>query len=392
MSLADVVVVAALAGCMFVGWRIGGLVVGGFVIGFGGGVALGTAYAPLVTGPLGQGSGFAVVVLLTFGTATLLAVAGYQLGGMLRSRVSEPNAEIPDAALGMAVGGVAALALVWVFGSTLAAGPSGPVSSSVSGSALLRAVDQVLPPAPPLITQVGRHLGDRPGPSLFSGFEPPRPEPPQPAELPDQAEVTTASEAGRASTVQIVARGCPGGSAGSGVAVADETVVTNAHVIAGSDRTFVVEQGDERLATPLVYDAQLDLAVLRVPGLAAPSLPLADDLRQRGAVGAALGYPEPERNYEASPAVVLDRLLARGYGLYNQELVDRRIYRLNAAVRPGGSGGPLVTPDGAVIGLMFARGGTHPEIGYALSTPAIRERVQTARQASDPASTGACLP
>ena len=47
---------------------------------------------------------------------------------------------------------------------------------------------------------------------------------------------------------------------------------------------------------------------------------------------------------------------------------------------------PMTAPSGVTSG------GTHPEIGYALSTPAIRERVQTARQASDPASTGECLP
>lgn len=390
-AAADVVVVAAIAVAMLLGWRVGGAVMGGFVAGFGGGLALGTGVAPLLTGPLGRGTGFVVVVLVAFGGATALAVGGYHLGVLLRSRAHRAGRTTLDQAVGIVVGAVAAVALTWLAGSTLASGPGGTVTSSVNGSALLRAVDGLLPPAPALVTQVGRHLGDQPGPSLFSGFEPPRPDPVPPAELPDDRAVAAASQAGRAAALQVIAEGCPGGSAGSGVAVTSSLVVTNAHVIAGSQRVVVVDDGVERPASPVVFDAELDVAVLRVPALEASPLPLADELRQRGAAGAALGYPEPDRTYDATPAVVLDRLIGRGYDLYDETLVDRRIYRLNAAVRPGGSGGPLVTPEGTVIGLMFGRAGNLPGIGYALATPAVSERVQTARQISEPASTGACL-
>lgn len=392
MTLVDGVVVLALLGAGYAGWRVGGAVAVGFVAGFGGGLALGTVIAPSVSGPLGEGPGFLVVMVLVFGGATALAVGGYHLGGALRSWMWHTRPAVADQAVGSVVGVIAATGLIWLAASALAAGPVTALSASINGSAVLRGVDRVLPAAPSLIIGVGRHLSDRSGPSLFSGFEPPRPEPVQPAELPDEAQVAAASEAGRGATVQVIAEGCPGGSAGSGVVVDDRLVVTNAHVVAGSDAVTVVDGGVDRLATPLLYDPDLDVAVLRVPGLAAPSLPLVAEARQRGAVAAALGYPEPDRDYEASPAVVLDRVIARGYDLYNREVVDRQIYRLNATVRPGGSGGPLVTPQGRVIGLMFGRGGTHPGIGYALTTPAVRERVKTARQASEPASTGACLP
>lgn len=392
MTLVDGVIILALLGAGIAGWRVGGAVAGGFVVGFGGGLALGTAAAPLVTGPLGEAPGFVVVVLLAFGGATALALGGYHLGVTVRSWLWQTAPLTADRAVGSVVAVVAATGLMWLAGSTLAAGPVVALSSSINGSAVLRAVDRVLPPAPPLIIGVGQHLSDRSGPSLFSGFEPPRPDPVEPAELPDRAQVAAASNAGRDATVQVIAEGCPGGSAGSGVAVDDRLVVTNAHVIAGSASTTVVDGGVDRLATPLLYDAELDVAVLRVSGLTAPALPLAAEARQRGAVAAALGYPQPDRDYTASAAVVLDRLIARGYDLYNRRVVDRQIYRLNATVRPGGSGGPLVTPEGTVIGLMFGRGGNHRGIGYALTTPAVRERVQTARQASEPASTGSCLP
>jgi S1-C subfamily serine protease len=89
--------------------------------------------------------------------------------------------------------------------------------------------------------------------------------------------------------------------------------------------------------------------------------------------------------------VVLDRLTARGRDLFGEELVEREIYRLATDARPGGSGGPLVRPDGSVIGIMFGRAGNYPGVGYALATPAVDDRVDEALTAPEPVPTGECL-
>jgi S1-C subfamily serine protease len=360
---------------------------GGFLAGFGGGLVVGTVVAPAIVGPLGLGVQFVVVLLLVFGGATALAVGGYHLGKVVRDELRSEGAVLAERGSGVLLGAAAALAVMWLAGSTLANAPPNALTASVHGSGLLAAADWVLPPAPPLITEVGRHLGDTREPSLFAGFEPPAPEP---AELPDEGDVATASDAGRDAVVEILAEGCEPASAGSGVVVEDGVVVTNAHVIAGTDEPQVIEDGEARQATTLLFDPQLDVAVLEAPVTAEP-LPLAAGFFERGETAAALGFPEPRRTYNAEPAVVLDRLTARGRDLFGEELVEREIYRLATDARPGGSGGPLVRPDGSVIGIMFGRAGNYPGVGYALATPAVDDRVDEALTAPEPVLTGECL-
>ena len=88
---------------------------------------------------------------------------------------------------------------------------------------------------------------------------------------------------------------------GSGWVAAPEEVVTNAHVVAGEDDTTVkLDGGDELDAQAIAFDPHNDVAVLRVPGLAAPAL----RLRMQGVVGeqvAILGYPQ-NGPFRASPA------------------------------------------------------------------------------------------
>jgi S1-C subfamily serine protease len=83
---------------------------------------------------------------------------------------------------------------------------------------------------------------------------------------------------------------------------------------------------------------------------------------------------------------------AEGRDIYGQGLTLRSVYELQAVVRPGNSGGPLVLPDGRVIGVVFSRSTTNDDIGYALTSPGVLSRVLQAESVRTPVGTGACTP
>ena len=53
----------------------------------------------------------------------------------------------------------------------------------------------------------------------------------------------------------------------------------------------------------------------------------------------------------------------------------RDVYSLYATVRQGNSGGPLLTPDGRVYGVIFAKSLDDPDTGYALTVDEVREDI-----------------
>ena len=106
----------------------------------------------------------------------------------------------------------------------------------------------------------------------------------------DRLRPRRAAGAGR-SVVRVLGTACGLGVEGSGWAVRPDLIVTNAHVVAGSDDTTVTTQdGVELDATPVYYDPEDDLALLRV-GAELPTLPISSR-REPGSDAAVLGYPE----------------------------------------------------------------------------------------------------
>ncbi len=126
------------------------------------------------------------------------------------------------------------------------------------------------------------------------------------------------------------------------------------------------------------FDPSYDLAVLRVNDLSEPALPLDSSTVSRGTQAAVLGYPEGGP-FDVVPAGVMDEFQAQGRDIYGQGLTEREVYELQAVVRPGNSGGPLVEPDGEVIGVVFSRSTTNNDVGYALTSPGVLAEVQRAK-------------
>jgi S1-C subfamily serine protease len=166
-------------------------------------------------------------------------------------------------------------------------------------------------------------------------------------------------------------------------------VVTNAHVVAGVDHPMVVDDHGPHQTTVLLFDPSYDLAVMRVVGLDEPSLTLDPDQVSRGVEAAVLGYPEGGP-FTVDPAGIMAVFEAEGRDIYGRVLTVRNVYEIQATVRPGNSGGPLVQPDGQVIGVVFSRSTTSGDIGYALTSPGVLSRVVRAVSESKAAGTGAC--
>jgi S1-C subfamily serine protease len=185
--------------------------------------------------------------------------------------------------------------------------------------------------------------------------------------------------------VKISSLGCGGIVTGSGFPVGNGYVVTNAHVVSGtSSHTIVTAASTTMRATVVFFDPERDIAVLYVPGFNEAGLTFAP--ADRGTQGAVIGYPGggPEKTV---PAVVDGAVDAQGRDIYNQNLVTRRIYVIQASVHPGNSGGPLVDLEGRVLGVVFATSASDANQAYALTKDEIDSDIRDAQANPSPRDT-----
>jgi S1-C subfamily serine protease len=385
VNLLDVVIIVIVLAAIVRGIVKGVLVQLGGWVGVALGLVLGALAAPYVAGLADGAPGKRILTLLTVvGMAIVGGIGGAVVGERLSEGAKRLNLGAIDTWLGGVVGGVATLLAIWLLAGSLATVPSANVGRLVQDSAIIGRLDRILPPVPSVTARIGRLLDPLGFPSVFAGIER---TPAAPVQAPTITEVQAAVERAAASTVRIEGKGCGGVLEGSGFVAAANLVVTNAHVVAGIRKPRVQDGAGIHDTAPVLFDSGLDLAVLRVDGLAGPPLALATGDVPRGTLGAVLGYP---RNgpFRADAGAVLDEYRARGRDIYGSGLVTRAIYELQATVEPGNSGGPFVLVDGRVAGVVFARSVSEGGIGYALTAADVADRLQ--RIASDPVSTGSC--
>lgn len=312
-----------------------------------------------------------------FGRAIARALGGGVLGAA-------------DRVAGAFVGGAQALLILWLAGGLLAFGPIPRLSEAAQTSTVVRGLNALLPPPGEIAAELGTLLDDSALPEVFVGFEPlPRP----PVALPQDATARTVAALARASTFRIAAATCGLASSGSGVVVARETIVTNAHVVAGAraDGVAVIDaEGGRRDARVVFFDPGLDVAVLHVPRLTAPALRFTTTDPDRGTVGAALGYPGGGA-LTVVPAAVTGAYPATGRDIYGTTTVRRQILELHARIDRGDSGGPFVLIDGTIGGLVFAEARTDEEVGYALSPTEVARRITPAFSRTSAVDTGDCV-
>lgn len=295
-----------------------------------------------------------------------------------------------DRIAGATLGAVQALLMVWLAGGLLAEGPLPRFAEAAGSSTVVRTMSSILPPPTEFAVELRTWLDASGLPDVFIGFEP---LPAAPVERPNDAAARAIAAGAEASTLRVTAATCGLSSLGTGFVVRSDYVLTNAHVIAGASSTGIrVATLDGRLldARPVLFDPELDVALLHVASLGLRALPLATMDPERGSVGATLGYPNGGR-LTVLAAGVAGRYPATGYDIYGEDQVRREILELRAAIERGDSGGPLVLPDGTVGGVVFAEARTNPDVGYALSPTAVARTIAPGFGRTAAVDTGACV-
>jgi S1-C subfamily serine protease len=387
MNVVDLVVVIVVALAAIQGLRLGAIVLllsfGGFLVGLYLGALLASVTVRWVHT---QPSRTAVALVTMLGVATLCGVAGRLVGNLAFARVHRGRLGSVDSVLGVVVAIVASLLAAWLLANTLVNSSSLTLNASIDQSGIIRSLDGVLPAPPSVFSRVQSFLSAEGFPPVFAQLAPASA---GPVSLPGNAQLQRAVAHAGASTVKIIGDGCGQIQEGSGFVVGRGLVVTNAHVIAGIPHPMVVDGAGPHQTTVVAFDPSYDLAVLRVRGVNEPTLALDPDKSSRGVEAAVLGYPGGGP-FTVAPAGIMAEFEAEGRDIYGQGLTVRDVYEIQAVVRPGNSGGPLVQPDGQVIGVVFSRSTTNGDIGYALASPGVLSRVVRAAPLTSSVGTGPC--
>jgi hypothetical protein len=343
------------------------------------GAWVGTRVGPLVL-PEGEQSPYAPAfgLLGALVVGAMLAGLFEAFGGAIRGVVRAlPGFAALDGLLGAILIACAGLGVVWIAGAFAVQNGSYRIRMEIQRSAILQRLNTALPPSGPLLNSL-RRLDPFPqveGPSADVA--------PPPRGIARDPDVRAAED----SVMQIHGSACGLDVAGSGWVAAPETVVTNAHVVAGQEDTEVLPggEGPPLDAFAMHFDPRNDLAIVRVPGLGAEPLELADE-PDAGEPGAIMGYPLAGP-FDLRSARLGATRRAVSSDAYGRGPVERSITSLRGLVRPGNSGGPVIDEDGRVATTVFAATTRGPRGGYGVPNAVVRRALDGL---GGPVSTGPC--
>jgi S1-C subfamily serine protease len=397
VNVLDILLLVAAVWFAIVGYRQGFVVGILSVIGFLGGGLVAVYLLPLVWGPLtGDAEVSTTAAIVAIAVVLVFASVGQtlttHLGNRLRRHITWSPARALDATGGALVNVVAMLLVAWLIGTALAGTALPTLGKEVRNSKVLLGVSQVMPTqASTLFADFSSVLAQNGFPQVFSPFanEPiTEVSPPDPA-LVDSPVAARAQQ----SIVKVVgtAGGCGKVLEGTGFVFGERRVMTNAHVVGGVDEPTVQIGGQGKLydATVVLYDWERDIAVLDVPDLRARPLEFTETDARSGDSAIVAGFPE-NGAYDVRSARVRGRINADGPDIYHRGEVRRDVYSLYATVRQGNSGGPLLTEDGKVYGVIFARSLDDASTGYALTVDEIREDITLGLSANQQVDSQSC--
>jgi S1-C subfamily serine protease len=350
---------------------------------------LGVWLAPVALGDASPSLMVSLGALFIVILAASLGQAFFQYGGArLRETIRWQPFRAVDAAGGAVLSGAAVLLVAWALGVAVAGSGIGGITPLVRESAVLKKVDQVLPAgADSLLKAFNNVVGTTFFPRYLEPFAPERilPVGPGPTRLLTDPDVVRAEE----SVVKIQStNACGRGIEGSGFLFSPDRVMTNAHVVAGVDRPTVEIGGNAVEAEVVYYDPDVDVAVLSVQSGEVVTLPFDAHVAPKDGV-AVLGFPE-DGPYDVQPGRVRSQQRLRSPNIYGDGAVIRDVLSLRGKVRPGNSGGPVISSAGDVVGVVFAASLTDSDTGYALTAEQVARAATLGIAATQPADTQGC--
>jgi S1-C subfamily serine protease len=360
-----------------------GLLLGGLLGVWLAPIALGDADPSLL---VSLGALFIVILAASLGQGLFQHV-----GARIRDRITWQPARAIDAIGGAALSAAAVLVVAWALGVAISGSRISGITGPVRSSAVLAQVNEVMP------TAAGQFLdafNDVVGTTFFPRYlEPFSPE--RIVEVsPGDRRMLRDPDVERAGESVLKIRGtndCGRGVEGTGFLYAPDRLMTNAHVVAGVDDPEVVVGEDNVPATVVEYDPELDIAVLEFDSGSLALLPFNDPespARSHDDV-AILGYPE-DGPYDVRAGRIRDQQRLSSPDIYGEGKVIRDVYSLRGLVRPGNSGGPIVSSAGEAVGVVFAASVTDEDTGYALTAAAVAQAAALGVTSDDEVSTGDC--
>lgn len=374
----DVAVLAVAFIAAISGWRSGAL---GSLLSFVGvllGAIAGVLLAPhLVSHIAAPRAKLFAALFLILALVVIGEVAGVVLGRAVRGAIRSRSIRTVDSIIGVAVQLVVVLTAAWLLATPLTQSKDQPeLAAAVRGSRVLAQVNDV---APPWLKTVPKRLSALLNTSgLPAVLEPFSRTPVIPVASPDpELANNPVVQATAPSVVKVrsLAPSCQKVLEGSGFVIAPDRVMTNAHVVAGSNSVQIYASGSPLDATVVSYDPAIDVAILAVPNLPPPPLAFAQGDAKTGASVVVLGYPGGG-NFTATPARIRELIKLSGPDIYRDPApVTRDVYTIRASVEQGNSGGPLIDLDGHVLGVVFGAAVDDPDTGFVLTADEVASQL-----------------
>jgi S1-C subfamily serine protease len=204
----------------------------------------------------------------------------------------------------------------------------------------------------------------------------------------DNATLSAAAE----SVVRIVGNSyeCGQGRSGTGFVVANDRIVTNAHVVAGVKNPVIESPNGQVLVGSVVYfDVRDDLAVIAVTGLDATPL-------NKGTIAIA-GETTELMGYSYGGPIVATVGTVQSTGIFNSPNIyrlgksPRQVYTLVGKVSRGDSGGPVLNLAGEFVGILFARATDRANVGYAMTLTELDPILSSVSEFTTAVSSGDCI-
>ena len=385
MNWVDVLILGLLGLAVYMGLRAGILELFLSVSGLILGLFIGSRLAELIVVHFSsQFIRFMTIVVLELGLASSLWIGGLVLSRRLKPRASRLLVSKFNEVAGGVIDLFLILGICWLVASGLSNIGSYGIGRGVRDSLIISKLDNVLPNPPDTFAALEKIVSPNDFPSVFLGLEPAHTTI-SPYNTVNNAAVLAAEQ----SVVKVQGFNCGSAIYGSGFVAAKGLVVTNAHVVAGMMRPQVVDSHGTHHSVPVLFDPQLDIAVLRVDNLDDAPLALYNKILPRASGAATLGFPQGGE-LNAEDAVILDHTTAVGRDIYGKGQISRQIYEVQADVQEGDSGGPLLATNGQVAGIVFARSISQNDVGYALMSGRIGSIIDTAGQQRAAVDTGYC--